>query len=396
MSYLATALAPFVALVPAPLQEVEGEETRSLLQRDRLLGDVGGLRSSLAESGVEVEASLIYDGTMGVSGGADTAEALRGLFDLNIAFDMETLAGIEGAMAFVDVYSIFGEQDAGVGNLHGISNIDADVRDQIAEIWWEQLLADDRLRVKVGKLDANSEYAWVEHGEEFIGPAWAISNNVLGIPTYPETAFSFNAQWTPDDETWVSVGVYDGASQSGRRTGQHGLGSVFGGPGDLWLVLEAGRVWNEGRFGVGLWSATGDQDRFTGGTEDGTEGFYLVFDQLVYQQEGGPSSAGLFARYAWADPEVSEVEHHLASGVTWSAPFAHRPDDACGLAASLFELSGDAGFTEDREALVEAFYRFQATPAISLKPDVQWVMNPGGDASLEDAWVLGLRVEAAF
>ncbi len=232
----------FAFSAPAASQEP------SLLEREALLGDLFGLRSAVGESGVTVDLTLVVDGTQVVSGGAERNEAVRGLFDVAIAADMATLAGIEGAVVFLDAYSLFGEQDPGAGNIQGISNIDAEVRDQIAELWWEQLFFDDRLRVKLGKVEANSEFAWVEYGGELIGPAWAISPNVLGIPTYPETAFSLNAEWTHDDLHWMRIGIYDGAAQSGRRTGVHGVGSVFGAPSDLWLALEVGRTWNDGRL----------------------------------------------------------------------------------------------------------------------------------------------------
>ncbi len=274
------------------------------------------------------------------------------------------------------------------------------MRDQIAELWWEQLLFDDRLRVKVGKVEANSEFAWVEYGGEFMGPAWAISPNVVGIPTYPETAVSFNAQWTPNDEAWLSVGVYDGAGQSGRRTGLHGVGSTFGSPSDLWLVVEGGRVWSDGRLGLGAWSATGDLDEFNGGTASGSEGFYAVFDQALASAlgEDGESVAttGLFARVSYADPEVSEVELHFATGVQWTGLVDARPDDTSGCAVCVAELSDEAGFGDDRELVLEAFWRYQVTPFLSFKPDVQYVVDPGGDPALDDALVLGMRVEASF
>lgn len=391
---------PLVVLAFAPTLRAQEDAPPPILERDALFGDLGGVRPALAEHGVAVELGLVLDGTKVVRGGAAREEAVRGLFDVAVSADLAALAGAEGGQAFLDAYSIFGDQDAGVGNLQGISNIDADVRDQIAELWVEQLLFDDRLRVKVGKVDANSEFAWVEYGAEFIGPAWAISPNVLGIPTYPETAVSANVFWTPDDATFLGVGVYDGAGQSGYRTGLHGVGTAFGSPDDLWLVVEGGRAWSDGRFGVGAWHGTGDFDEFTGGTSSGSEGVYAVLDQALASEVGedGESIAttGMFLRAAYADPEVSEIELHLATGVQWSGLVDARPDDLCGCAICIAELSDEAGFGEDREVVLEAFWRFQATPFLSFKPDLQYVVNPGGDPALDDATVLGLRIEAAF
>ncbi|MEZ6018101.1 MAG: carbohydrate porin [Planctomycetota bacterium] len=389
-----------LALLTAGSAAALPQGAEGLLERDALLGDLGGLRPTLAASGIEVEVGLILDGTTVVSGGAERNEATRGLFDVAASFDMATLAGIEGGLVFLDAYSIFGEQDSGAGNIQGVSNIDADVRDQIAELWWEQLFFDERLRVKVGKVEANSEFAFVDYGGELIGPAWAISPNVLGIPTYPETAVSVNAQWTPNDETWFSLGIYDGAAQSGYRTGLHGVGTAFGSPSDLWIALEGGRAWSDGRLGLGVWNGTGDFAEFGGGVSSGSQGFYAVLDQALSSAVGADgesvTGAGLFARLAVADPDVSEVHVHFATGIQWTGLVESRPDDVCGCGISIAELSKEAGFDEDREVVLETFWRYQVTPWVALKPDLQYIASPGGDSSLDDAVVLGLRVEASL
>jgi porin len=53
-------------------------------------------------------------------------------------------------------------------------------------------------------------------------------------------------------------------------------------------------------------------------------------------------------------------------------------------------------FSEDYELAIEAFHRVQLTPWIALKPDVQYIVNPGGDADLTDAVVGTLRIEVVF
>lgn len=45
------------------------------------------------------------------------------------------------------------------------------------------------------------------------------------------------------------------------------------------------------------------------------------------------------------------------------------------------------------ELVVEAVYNAVLTPWLSVQPDLQYVVNPGGDAQLDDAVVVGLRVK---
>ena len=69
-----------------------------------------------------------------------------------------------------------------------------------------------------------------------------------------------------------------------------------------------------------------------------------------------------------------------------------------GLMASQAWLSDKtgAGFTEDYELAIELFYKAQVNGSFSLKPDLQYILHPGGDASLKDAVVLTLRGELTF
>jgi carbohydrate-selective porin OprB len=43
--------------------------------------------------------------------------------------------------------------------------------------------------------------------------------------------------------------------------------------------------------------------------------------------------------------------------------------------------------------IVEAYYRYQMTPAVDLSPDIQWVRGDlGGLTDGDDAWVYGVRL----
>jgi len=74
-----------------------------------------------------------------------------------------------------------------------------------------------------------------------------------------------------------------------------------------------------------------------------------------------------------------------------------RAADAAGVMLSFVDLSDapGAGFGGD-ETAIEMFYRFQLTPFLCLKPDVQYIVDPSGDRGLADALVGTLRVEVTF
>lgn len=380
-----------------------------ILEWRKATGDWGGARSWLNERGIDPEVFLTTDASVVAAGGADTGgTALRALLDATVTVDGEPLLGLPGATFFVDFQVQRGtDGSTDTGDLQAFSNIDGPERHQLAKIWYEQVLLDRALRVKVGKIDANSDFAYVEHGFRFLNSSFGFSPTILAFPTYPDPAFGALAFVRPGGGVYAGAGVFDGATQAGIATGPRGPRTLFGDPSDLFTVAEAGLRWSggaerlRGRVGVGFWRHDGDFARFDGGTENGTAGFYLVADQKLWRPAAataGPRGLGASLQYGQADPMVSPFEHHVGVGLEWTGPSASRPDDACGLGLSWggFSDAAGAGLRGDGELAVELFYTLQVTPWLRLKPDVQWIHDPAGVAGADDALVLTLRTAITF
>ncbi len=79
---------------------------------------------------------------------------------------------------------------------------------------------------------------------------------------------------------------------------------------------------------------------------------------------------------AWSDRD------RLTGGVDLDASFRNL-------------LTLAAGF-EKNEIAVDAYYRFQLTPAAYLQPEAQYIVNPSGDPAIDDALILGVRVGVTF
>ncbi|MEM6853182.1 MAG: carbohydrate porin [Planctomycetota bacterium] len=362
----------------------------------------------MAEQGVTVEASVTADYSVVLDGGVDDgADAFRHLTAVGVTLDTERLFEHPGGTIFADFVTKNGQDGSEeVGDFQAFSNIDEADFTTIYEVWYQQEFFDGRLRLKLGKVDVNNEFAFVENAGEFINSSAGFSPTIFVLPTYPDPALGASVSAYDDSGVYASAGVYDGAAQEGFATGQRGFSTLFGEPSDLFLIGEFGVAheasFGPGRVAVGIWHHTGTFDRFDGGQESGTTGGYFVLDQTVYQTNpGDPDDArgiGVFAQYGWADGAVSEAEHHASLGGQWFGPLPDRPDDVLGLMVSPVWFSDEpgAGFTEDAEWAFEAFVKFQVTPWLSIKPDLQYIIHPGGDATVDDALVGTLRLELAF
>ena len=163
------------------------------------------------------------------------------------------MLGWQGGTFFIDFYSFNGENGSDdVGDVQGLSNIDLDAsRDEIAELWYEQVLLDGKVRVKIGKVEANSEFDFADNAGDFMCSSPGCSPTIFVFLTYPDPATSVNVFIYPNDSLYVGAGLYDGAGQEGISTGLRGPETFFGSPSDLFIIGEAGMTWEcaEGRPG---------------------------------------------------------------------------------------------------------------------------------------------------
>ncbi|MFM7135275.1 MAG: carbohydrate porin [Planctomycetota bacterium] len=370
----------------------------------RFTGDWAGARTPLEESGFEFDGSLTSEWSQVVSGGLAEKSAFRFLLDLNLTVDLGVLAGLEGASAFAD----FQTADTGVGGrddgaFQSPSNIAVDGSiTQLSQLWYEQWFLDRGLRVKAGKVDANSEFAFIEAAAGFINASAGFTPTIVGFPTYPDPATGINLFVYPNERSYLGAGFYDGAGADGVRTGASGPSTFFSDDrSDAWfLVAEAGLTGDGWRAAIGGWWHTGDFDTFAGGTDDGTAGAYALVEARVWSPDadaGSERGIRVFGQFGIADEAVSPAAAQYGAGVVFAGLVPGRADDAFGIYATLCDMSDDpaAGFGSD-EFVVELYYEAAVTPWLTLKPDLQWISNPSGDASIDDAFVATFRCTIAF
>jgi porin len=377
----------------------------------RATGNWGGLRTDLSSLGFEFNGSYTVDWGVVFDGGVDTDSSYQHILDFNLLVDFEKLFSIEGGSMFVDFYSTSGESlSADAGDFAFVSDIEnTEHDDQVAELWYQQWLFDRLLRVKVGKIEANSEFNFWQLADDFVNSAAGFSPTLVGFTTYPNPAVGANVFVYPTSWLYAGAGFYDGATADGFQTGGRGLKTFFSDDdssswsviGEIGLTAKQLGFLRTPRLAFGGIGHTADFARFDGEVEEGTQGFYAIAEAMVCKraEEDDSDLRGLsvVTRYGWADEEISSAANHLAGGLSLRGTFEGRNDDFTGLLVSWVDLSDDdaAGFESD-ETVIEFFYKIQITPWMSVKPDLQYVINPSGREDIDDAVVGILRVEVSF
>jgi porin len=415
--------------VTGPDEHGTAHDARPFTQWERLTGDWCGARTRLEEQGLTIDAEYIFEWSSVWDGGIRQRDSHRNALTLDLDFDLERVVGLEGGRFFLEFLHVNAERGGSLdaGDFQGYSNIENEWDlTNLFEVWYEQRLWDDRLRLKIGKVDANTEFDYLDAAVDFANSSAGYSPTIFVFPSYPDPATSVNVFVTPVETDrcalTIGYGFYDGAAGvDGVRTGQRGPSSFFHDDvsDDYFNIAEAALTWDTlgdafgGRLALGGWWHTGEFARFDGGEENGTGGVYLTFEQRLTAPGGPEGDRGwyIFANYGHADAEVSEIETHVGIGLVGRGLWARRPVDAFGVYLTYADLSREAVdlefepeeegelpphlFVRD-EFVVDVYYRVQLTPAVFVQPDLQYIANPSGDDAVDDALAAGIRVGLTF
>ncbi len=396
------------ALVDEAVARVSEEEPKGFFEQDTMTGEWGGLRTRLRDAGVDLSFLLILDGAKNFHGGSESGgDEFRSAFDAIATFDFDKLFGWKGGVLVADMQFLRGDPvNDVVGSLGGVNALDAEPRTQLAQIYFEQSFADGLFKVRLGKFDANYDFAFPAISGPFITTAAPWGPTLLGMPTYPDP--SFGAAFYVEPESWyLRAAIMDGAALEGVKTGNRGPGTLFGGPADLYYVAEGGPKWEldgglAGKLAIGAWYHDGSFARFDGGTESGEFGPYLMVEQRLSREnpadKDDEQGFNGFLRFGHASNEVAAANNHVLLGVTYTGAIDGRDADIVGFAASWVDVTDDpfSGFDRSSEVTFEAFYKIQIAPWCSLQPDLQYVVNPGGVSGVDDAWLASLRLFISF
>ncbi|MDZ4830516.1 MAG: carbohydrate porin [Phycisphaerae bacterium] len=366
----------------------------------RLTGDWAGARTWLEEHGVTIEGSFTIEWADAISGGIGRKWIHRNYFDINAAFDTEKLVGWQGGKFYVEVASSY-TQDGGVfvPVTQWTSNIEvAEDTFQIANLWYEQRLFDTKLRLKAGKIDASTEFGFLDATDGFLNLSALLPPTVASVPWYPYSGLGGVAYFYPCDNFYVGGGAFDATDVVAGFVREDSFDEV-------WIVGETGITWNalggvhDGRASFGGWWDSRELDRFDGNGQSTSWGLYAVAQQRLWRPDDSTSQdergVWLFGQLGYADPDVGAITGSYAGGVALHGTFPGRDVDQTGFYISSAHFAGGSGMTSN-ETVFELFYGLQLTPAVKFTPNIQFIVHPNGDDAATNPIVFTMRIELSF
>ena len=366
----------------------------TLVQAD-IFENIKERRRALSEKGLSFEPSYMVDYFVNTQGGLQRKDTYLGNLDLVFTVDTGKLGLWENGTFRAHMIDNSGEPKLTgeiVGDLQGISNIEGPRRNWLYELWYEHAFSEN-LSVLAGIHDHNSEFDVTEYGGLYINGSFGIGPEISAgarPSIFPMTAPVVRAKITPNEQWQLLLGVYDG-DPGDPDVSKHIARSDFDKEGGAFFASEAAYFFTgdalPGFIKLGAWYNTGEfadvidvDDNGDPVVRDGNTGGYLVVDKMLYREDG-EQGLGAFVQFGSNRKNVNEVNRYVGAGLNYHGLIPGRDQDDFGIAFAQAQITDDlidAGGRNDHETTIEATYRAQVTEHISLQPDLQYVINPGG------------------
>lgn len=355
-----------------------------------------------ADTAVEFEATYTADLLSNRSGGLATGT--RYLDDLGFSLHLDF-----GDGPGVNRLYLHGLYNNGasfsrdlVGDLQGVSNLEADRAWRLFEAWYE--FGGERWSLRTGLYDLNTEFDMNEAGALFLHSSHGIGADLgqtgrNGPGIFPVSALALRGSVA------IASGVFslaaldavpgdpaDGGSNRVRLDSEEGalLIAQFSRP-----LGSRMRAWG------GYWAYTEHLERpFEPGSMAIDAGWYAGLEG-VSDTLGG---LAWFLRYGRANPDLNVFGTYAGAGLVLRSPFTSRPNDRLGLAVASAgsgapysrSLDATGAVSGTRETAWELTYRTSLGERLILQPDIQYVRHPAARADVDDALVIGLRFELSY
>jgi carbohydrate-selective porin OprB len=357
----------------------------------QLFSEPRHLVRNLAQRGISFQGMFVQDWSREWNDSDAPASGFgRYSLDLTLAIDGEKILGWKGSTGSVRLkqhINEFGDGDVVAAQLY--SNIDACSKTMLYELWLEQRLFGEKLRLKGGKIDANTEFAVVEGAGDFLNSSMGYSPTIVAFSTYPEPKLGLGVFVHPAKDYAFGLGVFQTA----------GWGTLS--------VVEPGRRWStrgdlSGRVSVGYWRLDGAMSRMDGNATSSTQGVYSVVEQSLWHRplagKDGERTFSTFLQFGRSNRAVSAFASHVGGGVVLQAPAARRPRDSMGFAATWVSLSPCPGESANptAELILESYYKVAVSKHFAFVQDLQYLHQPGAFSTSPDGPVVSSRLAVSF
>ncbi len=423
-----------------------------------LLGNAGGVRPWLDRHGVQINLQDVEELWGLASGGVRPGPTYDGITAVTLQLNTQQAFGWHDGLFNISALQIRGRSltNERLQSLNAVSGYDAGRSTRLFELWYGQGFFGNRLDVRVGSVDLDTEFLVSQNASLFLNASfgWPLStssNLYSGGPSWPYSAVGVRVKWAPAHPLVLMGAVTDdnpthgpfyssvAANQrdpSGTQFSTEG-GALFIGEAQLWVdaarrlatgdsaalpgTWKVGALFDTGRFPDQRYD---DRGGLLGSPESDGRPFYhrgnwmayTVIDQMLWRAAKGQQKAiSVFIRATANDGVRNRFSSEVEAGLTFDGLVPGRIDDTIGVAwgttlygrralksaRDAMRLGGSGADDLKPENHLELTWQIAVTPYLNLQPDLQYFWNVGGVArssagGIANGFVAGLNMTTTF
>ena len=410
-----------------------------------MTGDWGGERTKLIEQGIDIKADYVGEMGYNAHGGYNDDKTGRysDQFGLGVALDLQKLWGWDNTQAKIQLTNRNGQNisndrigDPRAGTLSSSQEVyGRGHMVRLTQFWIQHQMFDNKLDVKLGYFGEGEDFNTFPcdfQNLSFCGSQ--VGNYVNTWYNWPVAQAAIRVKYNITPELYAQLGAYN---QNPSQL-EHGNGFKLSGSGTKGTVIPVELVWSPkvnnlpGEYRVGFYKSAADapdvredvngNDAVLSGadfrTRSSKKGYWFVAQQQLTTHNGDASRGlNIAANATFHDKETNLVDNYQSLMLVYKGPFDARPKDDVGIGVARLHVNNDVKknsellndargvsdydnplYTPIRETEynVELNYGFHVTNWLTVRPNLQYVVQPGGVDKVDNALVAGLKIQSTF
>jgi porin len=400
---------------------------------DDLTLDWNGIRSIWFDEGIDFRIGYVSETATNVQGGDRELTRYTDQITFSTTLDLDKLLGLNQAKFRMTITDRNGDNLSSDANLQSLQQVqELYGRDQTwrwTQFWYEQKYLDGLLDWKIGRITDGEDFA--AFSCEFINLTFcgAPPGNLVGSYWYnwPVSQWATEVKLSLKGVGYFQIGAFDVNSDYLENKYSMDLWRPGNSSGVLvpvefgWTPILGGNLLGSYKFGAWYNSSTapdvvenvyGRPLSVDGGAPLMHHGQYGAYVNFLQQLTAPSAGRGLsvFFNATYTDRRTSTLDNQFAAGLLYKGPFEFRPKDTLGFAIGRthvnsrianLEIALDAANpgsveVQGSEYAAEVFYGFHFNRWLEVRPNVQYVVQPGGVARNTNDVVIGLKLSAGI
>ncbi|MGB0459763.1 MAG: carbohydrate porin [Opitutales bacterium] len=387
---------------------------------ENLLGDFGGLRTSLAEAGFGIKAKHILDAYDDISGAPKNGALYFGRLQVDATLDLNQYLGISGATIAIGGIHQYGHHFYNRRTFDVLTNpstIESRQFTRLTNLSLNQVLMDGMLGYKIGKIDGVAEFGLQEYNTAFMNLELNYVPRIIlqpstgtNLPFHPGEKWGAVVKYQtgidPNNTSYLKIGFFDTNNYDVYEDDPNGLTFDYSGPlayalelgirrpGPATSYAKIGAHWNEGSY-PDLSSATRSNQ---------VNNNFVVYAGAgkTIAQFSKTQARHLDGSVMWSyAPKNRNLYHQQFIGLLRTVgPFANRPMDELGIGVVVSFLSDHYArrnsLNMNEEYIFELSYKTKLSPYFSIQPGFQAIRHPKGDKNRDTVYLTTLRTVITF